>query len=440
MNEGLKYSSFNINFTKPDIWKRPTRERWMKKGLSYKDHMREIEEFESIKDGSKKEICENITKQIDISNSKNELNMRLDEVLGYYGKAVIPTEDFDPEFLMKKTNRNTLSKKLQPWCKNLVHNIPEVIDSTPYKLLEGKFKDVPAFVVLAGPSLKNNREKLKRAKGKSVIICVDTSLRPLLDIGVVPDICVTHDANPNGAKFFLSGDHEANALNISFNDMNEQQLATAYAVILNDKKRLDYKYDTVGLFVNYCHPLTLLAWNGRGKRFYTVLDPSLPVYQMMAACTNYKLDDGNLKPEDKGGIVGGSSVGHVAAYAAVMMGCSPVSFLGLDLSYPEGKTYVEGASNQKDMSKQKLIELDDLSGNKVKTNISMLSYKFVLERTLPQIITQTGIKFYNCTENASGGAAGVLEVGAEPKSLDWVIENKCTQDRSEVLKKWLNKD
>ena len=426
--DGFKFSSFNINYTKPVIWKRPSIEKIPKVGKTYKDYLEEIKDFDYIKEISKKEIIGAVTTNIDKSTTKNELNIRLDEVFEFFGKAVIPTEDFDPEFLMRKTNKNTLNKKLQPWCRNLVHNIPTIVGSTPFNDLLNKFKDVPAFVVMAGPSLKNNRELLKRAKGKSLIIAVDTSLRPLLDVGVVPDICVTHDANPNGAKFFLSKEHEANKKNIQFNNLTDQQLGIEYILMAQDKERLKYKYDTLGLFVNYCHPLTLLAWNGRGKRFYGVLDNTLPVYDMMAACSNYKMEKGNLVPENKGRVVGGSSVGHVATYIAVMLGCNPISLLGLDLSYPGGKTYVEGASNQKSVEKQKLIDLEDLSGNKVKTNISMLSYKFVLERTLPQIILQTGNTFYNCTEDKRGKPSGVLEIGAFPRSLESVIKEHCMKE------------
>jgi hypothetical protein len=366
--------------------------------------------------------------------------MRLGELFDFYGKAVIPTNDFEPEFLLKKTNKNTLNKKLQPWCRNLLFNVPTVIDSRPFTSLANKFKDVPAFVVLAGPSLKNNREKLKEVKGKALIIAVDTSLRPLLDIGVVPDIVVTHDANPNGCKFFLSGEHQLNKLNVQLNDMTDEQLGMAYITMQQDKERLNFKYDTLGIFVNYCHPLTLLSFNGREKMFYAVADPNLPVYGMMAGSTNFKKDGDKLVPEEKGRVVGGSSVGHVATYVAVQLGCNPISLLGLDLSYPGGKTYVKGASNQKDISRQKLIEMEDLSGNKVKTNLSMLSYKMVFERTLPQIILQTRINFYNCTEDGRGNPAGILEVGAEPKSLDWVIENRCKQDRKELILKCLKQD
>lgn len=426
----MKYQDLKISFDRPDVWVRPTIEKLLKIGKTYVYYAKEILDFDKLKEDAYKEISNTVKTNIDLSNNKNELNQRFSEMFEFYSKALVPTDDLDPEFLLKKTNTNTLAKKLQPWCKNLSYNIPEVIAAKPYANLIDKFKGIPAFVCLAGPSLKNNREQLKAIKGKALIIAVDTSLRPLLDIGVVPDICVTHDANPNGCKFFLSQDHPYNVHNVQFNDMKDEQLSLVYAEMMEDKKRLDFKYDTVGLFVNYCHPLTLLAWNGLAKSFYTVYDPGLPVYDNMAGCVNYRSVDDKFLKEEKGRVIGGSSVGHVATYVAIALGCDPISFLGLDLSYPQGKTYIEGASNQKDMSKQKLIDVDSLSGEKVKTNLSMLSYKMVFERTLPMVISQTRIKFYNCTEDDKGKPAGVLEVGAEPKPLKWVIENRCSKEHS----------
>ena len=426
----MKYVDLNISYEKPYVWKRSEEDKLPDKGKAYTEIKKDIDEFKHLKEGVKKEISEVYNKNIDISHTRGVLNQRIGEVSDFYSKAIIPCEDLDANFLLQKTNKNTLNKKLQPWCKNLVYNIPEVMDSKPYQDLIGKFKDIPAFVITAGPSLKNNREKLKKVKGKALIICVDTSLRPLLDIGVVPDICVTHDANPNGCKFFLSKDHQLNKENAQLNNLRDEQLAMIFAMLENDKKRLEFKYDTLGLFVNYCHPLTLKAWNGREKRFYGVFDPSLPVYEMMAACTNYKMDENKkLVPDSKGRVVGGSSVGHVAMYIAVALGCNPISFLGLDLSYPGGKTYVEGASNQKDVSKQKLITMNGLSRKKVETNLSMLSYKMVFEKTFPNIAMQVpSLRFYNTTCDENGMPSGILECGAMPKNIDDVIKEFCQKE------------
>jgi hypothetical protein len=54
-------------------------------------------------------------------------------------------------------------------------------------------QDLPAIVVSAGPSVRNEIENLKRAKGKAIIIAVDRILDYLLDEGVEPDLVATID-------------------------------------------------------------------------------------------------------------------------------------------------------------------------------------------------------------------------------------------------------
>jgi len=255
----MEYAKIKVNYEQPKIWRRPELDKLPEHGKTYNSVLKDKEEFDKVREGCRKEIKENYDKALDRSETLGDLNRHISELSDFYGKAVIPTEELDADFLLSKTNKNTLAKKLQGWCQNLVYNIPNIIDSKPYNDLVNKFEGVPAFVCLAGPSLQNNMHALKRAKGKSLIIAVDTSLRPLLEAGVVPDICVTHDANPNGAKFFLSKDHPLNADNVNLNDQSDINLAHALLAMHADKDRLEFKYDTLGLFVNYCHPLTLAA-------------------------------------------------------------------------------------------------------------------------------------------------------------------------------------
>lgn len=54
-------------------------------------------------------------------------------------------------------------------------------------------KDMPAIVVSAGPSLEKNIQLLKEAKGKALIMVVDTAISHVLSIGVEPDMVITVD-------------------------------------------------------------------------------------------------------------------------------------------------------------------------------------------------------------------------------------------------------
>nr|WP_244661085.1 6-hydroxymethylpterin diphosphokinase MptE-like protein [Paenibacillus sp. CFBP 13594] len=69
-------------------------------------------------------------------------------------------------------------------------NIKSVARSKDVSQLRDLFKDLPAIVVAAGPSLNKNIKELKKTKGKAVIIAVDTIAERLCQEGIVPDfIC-----------------------------------------------------------------------------------------------------------------------------------------------------------------------------------------------------------------------------------------------------------
>ena len=69
-------------------------------------------------------------------------------------------------------------------------------DEKILKLIEGK----TVFVIGSGPSLSNAIPRLKKLK-KSIKIAADSSLKPLVDNGIIPDIVVTDlDGDENTIK------------------------------------------------------------------------------------------------------------------------------------------------------------------------------------------------------------------------------------------------
>ena len=428
----VPFSSLLFQFEQPKVWKKQIIEN-LGSLKRYVDYIKEGEEFEEYKKKMKAELHGVIDQAAEPAKDINSLSVRLGDALEHLSKGMIFDTGVDPSHLLKHSNKITLGKKLQPWCNQLNMNVNHIVnDGYGIMGLINKFKGVPAIVVLAGPSLKNNRDELKRIGNKAIIIAVDTSFRPLLDIGVEPHIVVAHDANHNGAKFFLPKDFFPET---SLNDLKEQELMMAVEQLKQQKPEIlkKWNYKTLACFVNYISPLTIQSYCGDMVSFYSVFDPSLPVYQTMAHATNWNVTkDGKMLAHDKGGILGGSSVGHVAFYLAHAMGCNPITFTGMDLSYPNNLTYVEGSSNQKDMSKIKLVDVLDLSNRPVKTNISMFSYRTVFQAMLPQLIAQSNISVYNSTEHEDGSPTGILEVGAEPKRLKHFIDEFCTKDIPEV--------
>lgn len=59
---------------------------------------------------------------------------------------------------------------------------------------KGKFpENMPAIVVAAGPSLDKNIDLLREVKGKALVIVVDTAIKRVLKVGVIPDMIISID-------------------------------------------------------------------------------------------------------------------------------------------------------------------------------------------------------------------------------------------------------
>lgn len=77
---------------------------------------------------------------------------------------------------------------------NNIKNLRYVLDSYCADSFLGAFpKNMPAIIVSAGPSLENNIHFLKQAKGRALILCVDSAVKYLLKENIIPDLLVSVD-------------------------------------------------------------------------------------------------------------------------------------------------------------------------------------------------------------------------------------------------------
>jgi hypothetical protein len=90
------------------------------------------------------------------------------------------------------------------WLRNIDANITASrARGLSLSAWKDRWKDRPAIIVCAGPSLDRNLPRMTGLKEKFVIVCVDTALIPLLKHGIVPDIVVSLDSQiANVADFF----------------------------------------------------------------------------------------------------------------------------------------------------------------------------------------------------------------------------------------------
>ena len=106
-----------------------------------------------------------------------------------------------PRRLAAKTRAGIMlldTKKIlsKVWLANAISNIPAIVNSTPLDAFKDKFKDLPALVVAAGPSLAASLDLIREMQDRAVIITVGTAYRPLRRAGIRPHFITLVDGSP----------------------------------------------------------------------------------------------------------------------------------------------------------------------------------------------------------------------------------------------------
>src|SRR6185436_2485416 len=101
-----------------------------------------------------------------------------------------------------RTSINTLVLNGRRTCENIAANIPWYIRCAGINELKDAHAGIPAIIVSAGPSLRKNMHLLKEAKGRAIIIATQTTLRPLLDMGIEPHYVTSLDYHDICTRFF----------------------------------------------------------------------------------------------------------------------------------------------------------------------------------------------------------------------------------------------
>lgn len=228
--------------------------------------------------------------------------------------------------------------------------------------LEGRFRDWPAVIVSAGPSLDKNLHLLKGRENDLVIIAVDTVLGKLLKNGIVPHFVT---ALERGAVVYEY--HFRKIL-----DENPPELKNIILAVQS-----------------VCVPRIPGRWPGPvivlGKRDI-VLDREVV--------------DGLL-----GGrvIPSGSSVAHMGLGLAQKLGCSSVALIGQDLAFADdgrshaGETYWEKNSADMRTPREDRLVVPAVNGGTVETT---KIWRFFIDQ-FTRMAAEMTVPLHDCTE---GGA------------------------------------
>ena len=329
------------------------------------DDIEDIEKFISLTN----------TKKVKFFITRSYATLFNEEAL-FYQQKVLSIVD------KKIININTISRFDKLWAYNIASNVAKISTHYGVNKFFDKYKNIPAVIVSAGPSLEKNIRKLKEIKNKALIIAVDTAMKPLFSHNISPHFIITIDPQKKNSKYFR---------NVNF---KESVLIAESSV---DKEAID-SFNGAIYFINSIFPLA--------KYFMEELG-------------------------DRGDITTGGSVSTAAYDFAIRIGANPIIMIGLDLSFPNYQTHIKGSYHEENFFTEiyKLDSYDSriykvlIAGNlreekniyneKVWTDSRFDMYKNWYEE---QCTKNDKIKFYNATEG------GIIINGMENIKLEELIK------------------
>jgi Tfp pilus assembly protein PilF len=246
--------------------------------------------------------------------------------------------------------------------------------------LQDLFAGVPAILVAGGPSLDKNIHLLPRAKGKALIIAVDTALPALCRHGVLPDFVTSID--PQELTYEKVADVVPLVKGVS--------LISVPAVTT----RVAKTFPAPGIF-----------W--------------LFSARSMEAWLNTLVGGKTLT-------AGAGTVAHANILSAVILKCSPIVLVGQDLAFPTTRSHAKHTvltdhrgMKTAQLSDENAMWVEGVNGGKVRTNRAFFSDKEYFER----IVAENPNHYINATE----GGAHIR--GTEIMTLEEVLACFCQEEK-----------
>jgi hypothetical protein len=188
---------------------------------------------------------------------------------------------------------STAAESWRVFLANFVANFRQAAGAPGVRTLQRVFPGVPAILVAAGPSLDRNIHELRHVQDRVLILATDTALKPLLASEIEP-------------HFVLSGDPRRE------NYLHLDGAVTRETLLVSEATAF---------------PGTFAAFAGR-TIVCTYEKSSLRALSEVLAC--------------KGVMHAWGSVATMCLDFALLLGCSPIIFVGQDLAFSSGRTYCSG--------------------------------------------------------------------------------------------------
>ncbi|TWI72374.1 hypothetical protein LZ24_01516 [Desulfobotulus alkaliphilus] len=271
---------------------------------------------------------------------------------------------------------NTLSAYGKKFIENRFKHLRTIHHHQLLENLKDRFKDKPAIIVAGGPSLDKNIHLLTKAKDKALIIAADTVLPALKAHGLTPDFVSAIDMQDIAIEKIIS--------------LADQPLDTALVCTSWLNARIPKVF-----------PARQVYWTFTAKNMEAWLN-SLAGGKIMTT--------------------GAGTVAQLNFITAIMLGCSPIIFVGQDLAFSKDQRHASHTNLTREISpyeskNKNMIWVDAYGGNgQVATTRSFLGFKTHFEDA---IAAEKDRLFINATEG------GVRIKGTEELPLETVIERHC---------------
>lgn len=285
------------------------------------------------------------------------------------------------EYSNRVADKATKLVRIEQFIRNGIYNfVSYVEDSILVDSLFDIYKDIPAIIVGAGPSLNKQLEALKEVKNKAVVFAVGSGMNVLDQNDIKHHFKVAIDSD--------SGSGEARY----FKELKDKNVDIIYAPSLHFKALDGYK----------------------GNKFYT----------RAAVQTEYTYLE-EIVGLNTDLMYGGGTVSMISVDIAKKMGCNPIILLGQDFAYTNLQNYANGAVNKKDITSdfKNLIEKRDIYGNPIYTKEGLYSLKLGFDIFIADHTKKWEAKIYNCTEGGIG-----IE-GIENASFKEILAKYCQWER-----------
>ncbi len=263
-------------------------------------------------------------------------------------------EEIQAGLIEAQVKHRTIRLQGRDILKNILDNLPRVMQATGVAELQSLGAGVPAFVVAPGPSLTHHLESLRIAGRKGYVIAVDTAARILRREEVPYHFVVTIDHTELNELHFDNADSDPACL-------------VAYPGVQNSIPAIyegrTYFYDHEGS----------IQGGTRASRLLDVLGLS----------------------DRLGSLISLGSTTDTAYHLARRLACCPMVLVGVDLAFPEERFYAAGA-----MQEEKAVDSPHTSRQyKVPNNCGgevITSHIYRLFRNqLAELIRSSGGLVYN---------------------------------------------